>query len=154
MLRRLFGGGDPGQVPPNEQASRQNSSPAQPGSPDLTVDRTLQDLETGPDTFAIFVADGARNEYVQVSISDDGRLFGEAVGDEYLKRGATLSEGSLQALRDLGWTVVGRGKGNHTRTWSEWKGESRAHVVADILWTLRLAYGMAPDGSPAVETGH
>ncbi len=138
MLRRLFGGRT--DKPPRSGAA---------DAPEPAVDATLAYLEAGHDQFAIF--DAGRGRYLQVSVADDGSLYGEAVSNTYLKGNERIGDDAILALASMGWTMAP--DPNYSRTWDAWQGDARVAVVDDILETLMLAYEMPADGPLDITTG-
>src|SRR3954451_11699922 len=95
-------------------------------------------------TFVVLEGDIERNYYVQFAL-DGGRLYCEAVSNQYLEPPNELSDAQLRTLENLGWREPEHHGQNWFRTFRPTSAADYAEIVAMARRAFVEVYGLAPD---------
>ena len=102
--------------------------------------RALEEVRTNKNgSFAILVADAAKNYYAQFSASDDPGIYVELVGNDYLDPVNQLDNAQQDELKLKGWQ--GDGSENWYRTYSDETDSDLQLIARDVLMLLHDIYG-------------
>jgi len=109
--------------------------------------------EGGSDNFVIFVADAAKNYFVQfLSYRGNTTIYGEAVSNRFLSSPFLLSAEQDAWLARLGWNPpAGEQPPNFHRYWRVADDRDRQVVAEAALATLKIVYGWRGDRPLEVE---
>jgi len=109
--------------------------------------------EGGSDNFVIFVADAAKNYFVQfLSYRGNTTIYGEAVSNKFLISPFLLSAEQEAWLARLGWSPpAGEQPPNFHRYWHVVDDRDRRAVAEMALATLEIVYGWRGDRPLEVE---
>jgi hypothetical protein len=92
--------------------------------------------------FVVLDADQSRNYYIQFAFQD-GRLYCEAVSNQYLEPGDQLNDGQLAALENLGWREPEHEAQNWFRVFRPDSPTDFAEIVQLVHRVFHEIYGIA-----------
>ena len=95
----------------------------------------------GEGNFVIFTADQEANIFIQFAGQNgDVDLYGEAVANDYIKKGHKVPKDKLLLLESLGWDT--QPSPNYSQLWQAKTNVDREKVAEIVLKTLEQVYGV------------